>query len=346
MAKIPQIRGMLLEETLLYLITVCGYTAVDYNRNDSTHYLRPKDKALCIRGRGENHQIDAIADFFLTPPFSHTQRLLIEAKYYKDRIGLPVLRNVVGTLKDVSEFWTAANRNIGRYHYQYAVISGSGFTDEAERYAFAHDIYLLPVHKSKYFRRLLQAIKDVTPGSFDVRDENSNIPIELKGLRLAIRQRIAHPEDEKLSRTRISREARNALNNVCQECRRIRVGLLATINGDFPLFLVPNPTRLTDLVTSARGGGMDARDVHIRRDEGGGWILQHRGEDFFSFDVPSAMFRQYTEQARSQTGEVIEVGGLLMNLGKRLDDDIENEMVRVNFQLSRTELDQLIRRED
>lgn len=345
MAKIPQIRGMLLEEALLYLIVVCGYIAVDYDQNDKTLYVRPKDKALCVRGRGENHQIDAIADFFLKPPFSHKQRLLVEAKQYKDQIGLPVVRNVVGTLKDVSEFWTSANVSIGRYHYQYAMISGSGFTDEAERYAFTHDIYLLPVHKSKYFRSLLQAVKDVSHEYFGVRDENSNINIELKELRQAIRHRIANLEDEELSRMRMPGEARDALNKVCQECRKIRVGLLATINGDFPLFLVPNPTRLTELAASAVSGELSTNDVHIRRDEGGGWILRHRGEDFFSFDVPSAMFRQYTEQARSQTGKTVEIGGLLMNLGRRVNDNLGNGVFRVNFKLPRTELDQLVRRE-
>lgn len=345
MVRIPQIRGMLLEEALLYLIGVCGYMAVNYDQNDTTLYIRPKDKALCVRGRGENHQIDAIADFFLTPPFSHKQRLLIEAKQYKDQIGLPVVRNVVGTLKDVSEFWTSANIGIGRYHYQYAMISGSGFTDDAERYAFAHDVYLLPVHKSKYFRGLLQAIKDVTHVSFRVRDENRNINIEFKDLRQAIRQKITNLEDDKLSRMRMPEEARNALNNVCQECRKIRVGLLATINGDFPLFLVPNPARLTDLAASTIDGELSTSDVHLRRDEGGGWILRHRGADFFSFDVPSAMLRQYTEQARSQTGKTVEIGGLLMNLGRRVNDNFGNGVIRVNFKLSRTELDQLARRE-
>lgn len=105
MVRIPQIHGMLLEEVILHLIVVSGYLAVTDTQNDPTLCIRKTDKALCVCGRGENHQIDAIADFFLSPPFSHKQRLLIEAKYYDESVGLPIIRNAVGVLKDVSEFW-------------------------------------------------------------------------------------------------------------------------------------------------------------------------------------------------------------------------------------------------
>jgi hypothetical protein len=341
MVRIPQIRGMLLEETILYLIVVCGYDPVNDYKNDKTLYLRKQDKALCVRGRGEKHQIDAIADFFLSPPFSHKHRLLIEAKQHNDKIGLPDVRNIVGVLKDVAEFWTASNLGVNRYHYQYAMISGSGFTAEAEKYAFVQDIYLLPVHRSKYFRNLLQSIKDVSNSSFGVRDENSNIEVNLNELRVAIRQRIPNPEDDKLSKIKIRREAREALDRVCQECSKIKVGLLATINGDFPLFLVPNPSRLVELAESSIDGELSSNNIHIYSAEGGGWIIQHRGEDFFSFDVPTSMFRLYMKQAPSQTGSTVDIQGLLMNLGRRVNSNLGNGIVKVNFTLPRTELDQL-----
>src|SRR5437016_2100938 len=162
MATISQIRAMFLEEAILYLIVVCGYNAVDYDKDDVTLCLRPFDKALCVKGRGESHQIDAIADFFLSPPFSYKHRLLIEAKYHIEHVGLPTLRGVVGTLKDVSEFWTANNLSIGRYHYLYAVFSGSDFTSDAQNYAFAQDIHLFSLNKSRYFLGLLQSIARVT----------------------------------------------------------------------------------------------------------------------------------------------------------------------------------------
>lgn len=152
-------------------------------------------------------------------------------------------------------------------------------------------------------------------------------------MRNAVRQRITHPEDDELFSIEVSGDARSALDNVCQECRKIKVGLLANINGDFPLFLVPNPSRLVEIANSAVSGELSSSDVHIQPAEGGGWILRHQGEDFFSFDVPSTMIRRYIEQARSQTGSTVEIQGLLMNLGGRVNSNFGNGMVKVNFKL-------------
>lgn len=66
MAKVPQIRGMLLEEAVLYLIAVSGYKAVTYTSNDPTLHIRPTDKALCVCGRRQEHEYQS--------KFKRTQR--------------------------------------------------------------------------------------------------------------------------------------------------------------------------------------------------------------------------------------------------------------------------------
>ncbi len=55
------------------------------------------------------------------------------------------------------------------------------------------------------------------------------------------------------------------------------------------------------------------------------------------------MIRRYIEQARSQTGNTVEIQGLLMNLGGRVNSNFGNGMVKVNFKLPRAEIDQLVR---
>src|SRR5262245_44809312 len=108
MARLTNIRGMLLEEALLRLLEGTGYRTVLAPAHDPT--LRDGPAGLKVRGRGSDHQIDAISDFQAPPPFSHPQRLLVEAKCFDPgvRVGLPVVREAVGVLKDVSEFWIAA----------------------------------------------------------------------------------------------------------------------------------------------------------------------------------------------------------------------------------------------
>lgn len=104
-AKLAQIQGVLLEEVVLYLLQRSGYRTVEEVGTDPT--LSTCSAGLEVIGRGEHHQIDAIADFLLSPPFSSPQRLLVEAKCYNEvrSIGLPLVRNAVGVLKDVSEYW-------------------------------------------------------------------------------------------------------------------------------------------------------------------------------------------------------------------------------------------------
>jgi hypothetical protein len=122
-ASAAQVGGMLLEELVLFLLRASGYVTIESARGDVT--LRDGHAGLEVCGRCGNHQIDAIADFQLGQPFGHPQRLLVEAKMLRNHVGLPVLRNALGVLMDVSEFWTfhGARPEVSRYHYQYAVLS-------------------------------------------------------------------------------------------------------------------------------------------------------------------------------------------------------------------------------
>src|SRR5258707_15450260 len=106
MADISGIRGMLLEEAILYLLRVSGYRTLEILTpgNDPTIH-GDCYSGLKVLGRGGVHQIDAIADFTITLPFSYPHRLLVEAKCYSDDrpIGIEFVRNAVGVLKDVGE---------------------------------------------------------------------------------------------------------------------------------------------------------------------------------------------------------------------------------------------------
>jgi len=118
------------------LLRATGYRIVEDDGNDPT--LETGSAGLNLHGRGTDHQIDAIADFIVQHPFSNPQRLLVEAKCYERNtpVGLPVVRNALGTLRDVSEFWVRERPTGGpgggiprpRYHYQYAVFSATRFT--------------------------------------------------------------------------------------------------------------------------------------------------------------------------------------------------------------------------
>ncbi|MBE9001387.1 hypothetical protein IQ274_25010 [Nostoc sp. LEGE 12447] len=291
MSTISQIRGMLLEEALLHLLKISGYITVEKASTDDPT-LRNGHSGLEVLGRGGQHQIDAVADFAIAHPFSHPQRLLIEAKCYSDDktcVGIEVIRNAVGVLKDVEEHWFSINGVLikKRYHYQYAVFSATGYTDPAERYAFAQDIYLIPLAKSRFIQPIIQSIRKVTYEAFGARDGRNNIEVNMTELRNAIRVCIKNQNYEYINQAVENLDAGNLLKQFCQECHRVKGGVVAMIGRQFPLFLVPNPDiSIHDL--------QEQYTVRIIWDNEG-WYLRYNGINIFSFDLPIELFELYAE---------------------------------------------------
>ncbi len=307
MATKPLINGMLLEEATLYLLEASGYRTVTSKGNDPT--LNIGSAGMEVYGRSGSHQIDAIADFVVCPPFSHQQRLLVEAKCYSSRVKLLVVRNAVGVLKDVSEYWvipspsmnrfgsnsSGSNRNYAnqalpksRYHYQYAVISASGYTSRAEEYAFTQDIFLIQVANSQYFQPVLEAIRKVQDLSSIIASSPQHGKITLTELRNSIRDNIRNPQ--KTLSPVISGSSLESLENFCQACRDIRIAVLIMIDGQFPMFLIPHHDHDYRWILE-----LNDKEVRLSWDKGR-WYLQSDGERLFSFDVPLRLFELYAEQ--------------------------------------------------
>jgi hypothetical protein len=294
MAPLSNIRGMLLEEILLYLLESTGYKTVEAPRNDPT--LESGPAGIMVRGRGGSHQIDAIADFEITHPFSHPARLLVEAKCFsrRKRVGIDIVRAAVGTLKDVAEYWIAGRGAVPkeRYHYQYAVFSATGYSKDAQRYAFAQDIYLIPLGHSLYFTPVIEAIRQIRPMAAPSQDDDSNLDLNMKQLRSAVRDVVRNrttPERAALDGPHFGLEG---LGRFCAEARRIRFALLAILGKRFPIFLVPAPMAQVQ-------GFRDEYDVQIFRGENDqNWVLrdQRYGRDLFSFDIPKELFLQFAKQ--------------------------------------------------
>ena len=285
MARISHVRGMLLEEALLHLLQSTGYNTVHDVNGDPT--LDRCSAGLLVRGRGTSHQIDAIADFSVHAPFSHPQRLLVEAKCFepRQRLGLSILRGALGTLKDVEEFWVSlpGGRPKRRYHYQYAIFSATGYTENAQRYAFAQDIYLIPLAESQFFMPVINAIRNVSPNDASLA-RNADLRIDLSRLRRQVRDSI-RGEAARLDEAQFD-GILAGLPEFITGCRRIAFSLLAVLGGRFPVFLVPAPSlQLNEL----------AADYNVRifrgpRDRT--WYLRDTRTDreLFSFDVPQELF--------------------------------------------------------
>ena len=303
MATIYAIRGLILEEVLLNLLRESGYTPVDYAQNIDENDVRYDEtlhygaSGIEVKGRGWNHQIDAIADFIISPPFSYPLRLLLEAKFYKNKVGIDIIRNAVGVLKDVDEYWVSNNTNKiakPRYHYQYAVFSSSSFTNPAQRYAFAQDIYLIKLENNKYFLPIIESIEDLTYSDFSG-SSDKNININLSEFRNKLRRslkssnRLNHYCEEKGFNSR-------SINAILETSQSLRYSFLGVIGERFPIFFTPSPSfHIDDVIGN--------NQIRICWNEDSWFIIRDSADCsdleekdiLFSFDLPKELFELYAE---------------------------------------------------
>jgi hypothetical protein len=155
------IGGYVLEEVLAKLLADNGYELLTSDIQDPVHLLKDKH-GLLVRGRGANHQADALGDLLVPVPFSLPLRLFAEAKNRAGKTGLDVVRNAMGVVSDVNEFQPPPAglklwRGDSTYHYRYSLFSTSGFTQPAQDFALAHQISLIDL-SGPSFASLRQAV--------------------------------------------------------------------------------------------------------------------------------------------------------------------------------------------
>jgi hypothetical protein len=147
MTTAAALRGYLLEEVLAKLLAGSGYSLLTTADQDPDA-LKAGKHGLLVKGRGANHQADALGDLKVPIPFSLPVRLFVEAKFKGPRVGLTDVRNALAVVMDVNERHnTDGARQLRlpfrRYHYRYSLFSMSGFTGPAEEFALAHQISLV-----------------------------------------------------------------------------------------------------------------------------------------------------------------------------------------------------------
>ena len=180
--KKSQAKGYLLEIVLTKLLKVNGYDLVTSTDNEIVDLPR---NGLNVKGRGGYHQFDSLGTFRITPPFVYPIRLFLEAKFYSsNKVGIDRVRMGIGILQDVNTNYstvqmTSEELKLPKYNYNYAIFSTSGFTDDAQRLAIAHKIYLIDL-SSGYYEWIRDFINQIVDRLFvidghSVEDINSDI---------------------------------------------------------------------------------------------------------------------------------------------------------------------------
>lgn len=115
-----------------------------------------------IQGLGEAHNADVLLEPPVQTPFFYKTRLVIECKEYNKKIGLNIVRSLLGLREDINHFEMIdvnelmerrSQRRRGiissydRYTYQVAIVSLEGYTSQAQKFAATHRIPLIEFNK-------------------------------------------------------------------------------------------------------------------------------------------------------------------------------------------------------
>lgn len=254
MASIGQIRGALLEEIVLHLLENVGYRIV----NSGEDGTKDGSAGLEIQGRGEWHQVDALASFDYTPSFMYPLRIIVEAKCHTKRVGIDVVRNSLGVLRDVTEnyFTHHPNNNeelkMQRFNYHSAIFSSSGYTEEAQRYAIAHQILLIQYQRISIIRPVIDAlirmnVEHFINGNHNQRggyvNFNQHNPFKLlrKTFREVLKGENEYRSEEQSLNAFFTADGKNLiLNDILHKVSNIKGSYYGMLQGKYPVHLLSN----------------------------------------------------------------------------------------------------------
>lgn len=238
-ASLPAIRGAVLEESVLFLLEKVGYRTVQPGEEAT----RAGQSGLEVRGRGDWHQIDALAAFDHSPAFMYPLRLVLEAKCYqhRNRVGIEVVRNAVGVLVDIAQNYFTLDAGdedketqVSRFNYHAAIFSTSGYTSGAGRYAIAHQVFLIGYDD-------VPLMKPVAEGILGLGHAESGLPPvdggpNLGDIRRGFRQLLTGDLN---APNRLTEETQNYLGaKVILPLRQIGGSYFGMLQGRFPLHLL------------------------------------------------------------------------------------------------------------
>jgi len=158
---------------------------------------------------------------------------------YGRPVGVEVLRNSVGILKDISEnyFTTGIPGGIDfcspRYNYTAAVFSPSGFTRPAMEYAIAHQVFLIQYKDVPTIQPLIDAIRRFNKRCIDGSNQKT-----ISQVRTYYRQCLTRGCGSSDAPSELTWRGEQLLSDSVQEYQRIDGSYFGMLQGQWPLHLL------------------------------------------------------------------------------------------------------------
>ncbi|MEW8320112.1 MAG: hypothetical protein AB2660_18385 [Candidatus Thiodiazotropha sp.] len=340
MANISQVRGALLEEAVLYLLEKFGYETIEAFSAHRDVSLRGGHSGLEVRGRGSWHQIDALASFRSSPAFMYPLRLMVEAKCYQEHrtVGIEVVRNAVGVLKDISENYFSvpsggADVQIPRFNYHSAIFSTSGYTSGAIDYALAHQVFLIQYENVPVITPLIDAIMRFDEGCITRVGKNAISEVRRR-YRSAIRDQVYEVDMQEFITVRGIELINGAL---VDSLNRIGGSYFGMLQGRWPLHL------LTSEPLPAMAFNSDTVRCHVTGYETGEWKFTpaefHANENGWfelEFNLPEGIAnlvaenwgdREAVANIKQQHFSYIDLSGQIGNIRRSVRLELDQEWI-------------------
>ncbi len=345
MANISQVRGALLEEAVLYLLDKFGYETIEASSAHRDESLRGGHSGFEVRGRGSWHQIDALASFRSSPAFMYPLRLMVEAKCYQKHrtVGIEVVRNAVGVLKDISENYFSvpsggADVQVSRFNYHSAIFSTSGYTSGAIDYALAHQVFLIQYENVPVIRPLIDAIMQFDENCITSVGKNSILEVR-KRYRSAIRNQIYEVDMPEF----ISNHGIELINGALVDTlEKIRGSYFGMLHGRWPLHLLTSTPLPPEAFIS------DTVRCHVTGYETGEWKFtpaefQENQNGWFEleFNLPEGIAnlvaenwgdREAVANIKQQHFSYIDLSGIIGNIRRSVRLELDREWINAYIQ--------------
>lgn len=342
------VRGLVLEEVVLHLLRLVGYRPVSAGDEGT----RKGAAGLEVQGRGEWHQADAFASFDRTPAFMYPLRLVVEAKCYArtSPVGLPVVRNMVGVLKDLSENYFSFRPNGAkdtvqaiRFNYHAALFSTSGYTEPAQRYAIAHQVFLIQYDRVGLMEPVVEGLLGIEKRHLQ-QDERTGAS---HGLREWLRGLVGGgPEATERPALLTDEGAAHLMEAVLVPLRAIGGSYFGTLGGKWPMHLLSQKPLAANLFAAS-----DRVKCRLYGRDSARWAFVpsgiHEGDPGWfklEFDLPdriaeivAAMGRDAiaVANAKKQYFPFLDLAGLIGGVRRNIRLEVDEQWLEAYIEMTR-----------
>tara|TARA_R110002111_G_scaffold259563_1_gene329721 strand:+ start:166 stop:1293 length:1128 start_codon:yes stop_codon:yes gene_type:complete len=339
---------MLLEEAVLYILSFSGYTPIIPEDHNEGHFKGDK-----LKGRGTVHQVDAIGECWHTPAFGHQQRLLVEAKMKsKNGVGLDVVCKSKAVLDDVNQFWNSKHRKIGlkRYHYQYAIFTTDRFSGPAQDFAYAHDLFLVPMSEHAGLSGLITAIRKAAQTiderwvqSPEGKDPDKSFP--LKAYREFVRKELGTRTKDNMVLISTYVNADDFINDAdmsnlvdfVKACHQLPAVWMGTIFESVPILLVSEPGFL-GYIQRSKGGGKFWENIEEVDDDLKIHLIHDHEKELFYLESYSIDESPRVKDDKVRVFSFSLPMGMIMNMRSALEADANYQPIKFRHETIRDDV--------